>query len=149
MAKAVAATFTSTQLGEYGNIILNGYATTSPNTINKKAWQYKETTTAPINLPSLTSYTPAMKGWTTNYMEYFTQRPPNTYGINPGDPTMFEFTIHSFTTSGASKWAQSPRRYYQNQVASFVPPNNNSQAIQYTFTYPVADNFVAPPIDHL
>ena len=97
MAAAVAATFTPTQLDDYGNIILNGYETTVPNTINKKAWQYKETTTAPVNLPSLQQVRPALKGWTTNYMEYYTQLPPNNYGVNPGDPTMFEYVVHSFT----------------------------------------------------
>ena len=240
MAKEVATTFTAPQLDSLGNIIYNGYATTGPNTINKKAWQYKETNTPPANLPSLTSYTPAMKGWSTNYMEYYTQLQPNGYGVNPGDPTMFNYTVHSFTPqigavsslgrvqagygytpgtytnvptiggsgvgatlnitvdangnvvaatlnavgsgysagnglgvaspgtigsgsdfavviasvtnvspAGQPKWNQVPRRFFQNQVAPFVPPNNNSQAIQYSFMYPVADNPVAPPIDAL
>ena len=240
MAKEVATTFTAPQLDSLGNIIYNGYATTGPNTINKKAWQYKETNTAPANLPSLTSYTPAMKGWSTNYMEYYTQLPPNGYGVNPGDPTMFNYTVHSFTPqigavsslgrvqagygytpgiytnvptiggsgvgatlnitvdangnvvsvtlnavgsgysagnglgvaspgtigsgsdfavviasvtnvspAGQPKWNQAPRRYFQNQVAPFVPPNSNQQAIQYSFIYPVADSIVPPPIDAL
>lgn len=97
MAQEVAAQFTSTQLEDYGNIILNGYATVGPNTTNKKAWQYKETATPPVNLPSLTSVQPALKGWTTNYQEYYTQLQPNGYGVNPGDPTMFEYSVHSFT----------------------------------------------------
>lgn len=97
MAAEVAAQFTSTQLENYGNIILNGYLETVPNTTNKKAWQYKETTTAPVNLPSLSQVTPALRGWTTNYQEYYTQLQPNGYGVNPGDPTMFEYTVHSFT----------------------------------------------------
>jgi GH18 family chitinase len=97
MAAEVAATFTTPQLEDYGNIILNGYATTGPNTVNQKAWQYKETTTAPVNLPSLTSVQPALKGWTNNYQEYYTQLQPNGYGVNPGDPTMFEFAVNSFT----------------------------------------------------
>jgi hypothetical protein len=54
MAAEVAATFTPPQLDDYGNIILNGYLESVPNTINKKAWQYKETLTPPIDLPSLT-----------------------------------------------------------------------------------------------
>ena len=239
-AAEVAAILTAPQLDSLGNILYNGYATTGPNTINKKAWQYKETNTAPVNLPSLTSYTPAMKGWSTNYMEYYTQLPPNGYGVNPGDPTMFNYTVHSFTPqigavsslgrvqagygytpgtytnvptiggsgvgatlnitvdangnvvaatlnavgsgysagnglgvaspgtigsgsdfavaiasvtnvspAGQPKWNQSPRRYFQNQVAPFVPPNSNQQAIQYSFIYPVADSIVPPPIDAL
>ena len=97
MAAEVAAQFTTPQLEDYGNIILNGYLEVVPNTINKKRWQYKETATAPINLPSLTQVTPALKGWTTNYQEYYTQLQPNGYGVNPGDPTMFEYDVHSFT----------------------------------------------------
>ena len=243
MAAAVAATFTAPQLDSLGNIIYNGYATTGPNTINKKAWQYSQTTTPPANLPSLTAYTPAMKGWTTNYMQYYTQLPPNGYGVNPGDPTMFDYNVHSFTqetgpistlswvtpgtgytpgtyngvaltggtgsaatanivvvadpdplvvgyvqsvtlvapgtgytlndslsavipggsgfyvlvsqvnpvpgTGAEPKWAQAPRRYFQNQVAPFVPPNNNPQAIAYSWIYPVADSLVPPPVDVL
>lgn len=97
MAKEVAAQFTAAQLDAYGNIILNGYLDVVPNTINKKAWQYKETTTAPVNLPTLTQIRPAIKGWTTNYYDYYTQLPVNAYGVNPGDPTMFEYDVHSWT----------------------------------------------------
>ena len=96
MSRVVAAQFTSTELIDYGNIILNGYEYTVPNTVNKKAWQYWETATAPINLPSLPQIIPALKGWTTNYQEYYTQLQPNGYGVNPGDPTMFEYTVHSY-----------------------------------------------------
>ena len=238
MAQEVAAQFTSTELDDYGNIILNGYATTGPNTTGQLAWQYQSTTTPPVPLPSLTSVQPALKGWTTNYMEYYTQLPPNAYGVNPGDPTMFEYDVHSFTlatgalatlgglqggygytpgvylavplvssrgagatgnitvdatgavvsvtianggdgyavgdgftattligsgsnfvifaasiieTSPASqpKWAQPPRRFFQNQVADDNPPNINQQAIQYSFMYPVQDNPVEPPIGSL
>jgi hypothetical protein len=98
MAQEVAAQFTPTELENYGNIILNGYATQVANTINKKAWQYAETLTPPINLPTLTVTRPALKGWTTNYQEYYTQLQPNGYGVNPGDPTMFEYSVHSFST---------------------------------------------------
>jgi len=97
MAAEVAATFTPPQLDDYGNIILNGYLESVPNTINKKAWQYKETLTPPVNLPSLTQITPALKGWTNNYQEYYTQLQPNDYDVNPGDPTMFEYNVHSYT----------------------------------------------------
>ena len=97
MAAEVASTFTVPQLEDYGNIILNGYLESVPNTINKKAWQYKETATAPVNLPSLTQITPALKGWTNNYQEYYTQLQPNDYDVDPGDPTMFEYDVHSFS----------------------------------------------------
>jgi hypothetical protein len=149
IAKLIASTFTSTQLSDYGNVILNGYATVVANTTSKKAWQYAQTTTAPVNLPSLTLYTPIMKGWSTNYAEYYTQLPVNAYGTNPGDPTMFEYSVHSFSSTNAPKWAQPPHRAYQNTVAAFVAPNNNSQAIQYSFIYPKADSLVAPPVGSL
>ena len=241
VAKEVAATFTAPQLKALGNVIYNGYATTGPNTANKKGWQYKETAAAPVNLPSVTDYTPVMLGWTTNYMQYYTQLGPVPgYDTTAGDPTMFDYTVHSFTPqigavsslgrlqagqlytpgsytnvatiggsgvgatlnitvgvdgnvtavtlnaagsgyaagdglgvaspgtigsgygfavaiasvtnvspAGQPKWNQVPHRYFQNQVAAFVPPNNNSQAIQYSFIYPVGDNATAPPIDTL
>ena len=153
MAAEVAATFTPTQLEDYGNIILNGYATTGPNTINKKAFQYKETLTPPVDLPSLTSVRPTLKGWTNNYQEYYTQLPPNSYNVNPGDPTMFEYDVHSYTITGLAgepKWAQAPRRLINATVSPFVSPNTNQQAIQYSaILYPVSDNPLAPPVDSL
>lgn len=97
MAQEVAAQFTAAQVEEYGNIILNGYLSVVPNTVNKKAWQYKETTTAPVNLPSLTEVQPMYRGWTTNYMQYYTQLPPNAYSQVPGNPTMFEYVVDSFS----------------------------------------------------
>lgn len=97
MANEVATIFSSTELEDYGNIILNGIATTGPNTINKKAWQYAETTTAPVNLPSITSVRPLFRGWTTSYMEYFTRNGGSDYNVQPGNPTGFEYTVHSFT----------------------------------------------------
>ena len=148
MAKEVAITFSAPQLAEYGNIILNGYSETVANTDNVKAWQYRETNTPPVDLPSVQQVTPALKGWSTNYMEYYTQLMPNAYGVNPGDPTMFHYSVNSFA-AGQPKWNQVPPRYFQNQVAPFVPPNNNSQAIPYSFIAPVQNNPVAPPIDAL
>lgn len=236
MAQEVAAQSTATELETNGNVILNGYLSVVSNTINKKAWQYQETLTAPVDLPSLSKVRPALKGWSTNYMQYYTQKQPNAYGVAPGDPTMFDYTVHSFsvatgtiasvgnTTSGAGyttgayvnlaavggsgtgatldiivspsgsvssvtlnnpgtdyrdgdilicpsipgagdgfsvtitsinvvnpsgvpRWSQVPRRYFQNQVAAFVPPTANQEAIPYSFIYPVADNPTAPPID--
>jgi hypothetical protein len=98
MAKEVSSVFSTPTEQALGNIIYNGYLTVVPNTINKKAWQYKETLTAPINLPTLTQRTPMLKGWTTNYQEYFTQLGPVPgYGTTSGDPTMFEYVVHSFT----------------------------------------------------
>jgi len=124
MAQEVAAQFTVSQLEDYGNIILNGYLDVVPNTINKKRWQYKETTTAPIDLPSLTQVQPALKGWTTNYMEYYTQLQPNGYGVNPGDPTMFEYDVHSFTLGAApisSIYGLQPGSGYNVGVHTNVP----------------------------
>lgn len=97
MAAEVAVQLTTTELDAYGNVILNGYATTGANLTGKLAWQYKETISAPAPLPSVTSVRPALKGWSTNYAEYYTQLQPNGYGVNPGDPTGFNYNVHSFT----------------------------------------------------
>ena len=151
MAAEVAAQFSATQLKDYGNIILNGYATTGPNTTGKLAWQYKETTTAPVPLPSVTSFQPALKGWTTNYAEYYTMLYFSTYGQAPGSPTMFEYTVHSFDAANLPQWSQPPRRLFQNQVSAVTPPQNinNPRAIPYSFMYPVKDNPLPPPIGPL
>jgi hypothetical protein len=82
-------------------------------------------------------------------MQYYTQLPVNGYGQTPGNPTMFNYSVHSYSATGQPAWAQTPRRFFQNQVAPFVPPNANRQAIAYSFVYPVSDNPVAPPIDSL
>jgi len=148
MANEVANTFSAPQLAEYGNIILNGYSETVANTDNVKAWQYRETNTPPVDLPSVQQVTPALKGWSTNYMEYYTQLMPNAYGVNPGDPTMFHYSVNSFV-AGQPKWNQVPHRFFQNQVAPFVPPNNNSQAIPYSYVYSIVNNLTSPPIGAL
>jgi len=101
MAKEVASVLSTTELENYGNIILNGYTTQVANTINKKAWKYKETAGPAPNLPILTVTRPVLKGWTTNYQEYYTQLQPNGYGVNPGDPTMFGYSVHSFSDSSS------------------------------------------------
>lgn len=134
MAAEVASTFTPTQLVSYGNVTLNGYMESVPNTLSKKAWQYQETVTAPVNLPSLTQITPALKGWTNNYQEYYTQLAPNSYGVNAGDPTMFNYTVHSYLL-GQPRWAQSPKRYFGSGFSAAL--------------FPKADSLVAPPIDTL
>jgi len=173
-------------------------------------------------------------------MQYYTQLQPNGYGVNPGDPTMFDYSVRSFTLqtgavsslgtvqagqnytpgsytnvptiggfgtgatlnitvdvngvvtgvtlnaggsdysaanglgvaspgpigpgsgfsvavasvtsvspAGQPVWGQVPRRYFQNQVAPFVPPNNNSQAIPYSYMYSVSNNTTPPPIGAL
>lgn len=202
MAKEIENLLTAPQLAQYGNIIGAFY-----------------------------------RGWSTNYYEYYTQLQPNGYGVNPGDPTMFKYSVHSFTPftgpivslggivdgtgytpgtytgvatttsgsgtgatldvtvaadgtisswalnapgdgyaygdsvvptgigpgvgfeplvtavvpgpGGAPKWAQAPRRFNQNQVSTFTPPNINQQAIQYSFMYPVADRVTPPPIGYV
>ena len=98
MAKEVSSVFLPIVEKDLGNVIFNGYMTVVPNTTNKKRWQYKETMTAPLNLPSLVQITPSMKGWTNNYQEYFTQvAAVSPYGQTSGTPTMFNFGVHSFT----------------------------------------------------
>jgi hypothetical protein len=52
-------------------------------------------------------------------------------------------------TGNEPRWAQAPRRFFQNQTAAFVPPTPNQRAIQYSYMYPVVDNPDAPPIDTL
>ena len=149
-AAAIAASVLSTsQLEEYGNVILNGYAITGPNTTGKLAWQYSQNGGPNITLPNVVNTRPALKGWTTNYQEYFTQLPPNAYGQVPGNPTGFEYTVHSFTAANAPRWAQAPVRFNQNQVLPTVPPLNNPAVIQYSFIHPVADSVNAPPIDYV
>jgi len=99
MAKEVAATFTAPQLLSLGHIIYNGLVEAAPNTLNKRAWKYKETTGAAAVLPSVPQITPYLKGWTTNYMQYYTQLGPVPgYDTTSGDPTMFDYVVHSFTT---------------------------------------------------
>jgi hypothetical protein len=96
MAQAVEALFTSAELAEYGNVIYHGSTTAEPNTAGVLAWQYKETTGAPVPLPSVPLNIPALKGWTNNYMEYFTRADSPTYNVYPGAPTMFEYVVHSY-----------------------------------------------------
>ena len=150
IAEAVSSAYSPTTEKALGNVIYNGYVTVLPNTTNKKAWQYKETLTPPVDLPSVTVRTPAMKGWTNNYQEYFTQLGPVPgYDTTSGDPTMFEYIVNSFASSDARQWAQPPHRFNQLQVLPFVPPSDNPAAIQFSFLYPVADSPVPPPIDVL
>ncbi len=80
MAKEVASQLSSVEVENFGNIILNGYPTTATG---KTGWPYV------IN--------PVLKGWTTNYSEYYTNQQPNGYGVNPGDPTSFSYSVHSWT----------------------------------------------------
>jgi len=96
MAQAVEALFTSTELAEYGNVVYNGSTTAEPNAAGVLAWQYKETTGAPVPLPTVPLNNPAFKGWTTNYMEYFTRADSPAYNVYPGAPTMFEYVVHSY-----------------------------------------------------
>jgi len=58
-------------------------------------------------------------------------------------------SVTSVSPAGQPVWGQVPRRYFQNQVAPFVPPNNNSQAIPYSYMYSVSNNTTPPPIGAL
>jgi hypothetical protein len=51
---------------------------------------------------------PSLKGWTTNYMEYYTRNGAPDYNINPGDPTMFEYVVHSFEVPNGAITAFGP-----------------------------------------
>jgi hypothetical protein len=149
MAKEVAAQLTSAQLDNYGNIILNGYLEVGPNSTGKLAWQYKETASAPVPLPNSTSVRPALKGWTTNYMSYFT-RPEAGYSLYPGQENPFQFDVWNWV-NGVPQYSQCPRRFYQNQVlpTDQGPAVNNPAAIQYSFMYPVQTIPTPPPIDYV
>ena len=107
MAKVVENILSTSEIDDYGNIILNGYATTGPNTANIKAWQYHETTTAPVNLPSITTYQPMLRGWTTNYMSYFT-RPESGYSLYTGQENPLLFDIWNFYQTPGAVGATGP-----------------------------------------
>jgi hypothetical protein len=53
---------------------------------------------------------PFYKSWQNNYMQYYTQLQPNGYGVNPGDPTMFDYSVHSFTPQKGVVTALGPVR---------------------------------------
>ncbi len=75
---------------------------------------------------------------------------PDSTTIGVGTGLVITVTsVNTATDASEPKWAQVPHRFFQNQVADFVPPNANQQAIQYSFIYPVADSPVPPPIDVL
>jgi hypothetical protein len=81
---------------------------------------------------------PFYRGWTTNYKEYYTKLPPNDYGVNPGDPTMFSYWVPNFSASNEPQWAQPPALL--RNYTGIAPVN----AI-----YPRANNPLPPPIDTL
>ena len=167
MAAAVESLFTTGELADYGNIILNGYVTTNSAvttagvvgglnalTITTAGTGYTNgtytcyvggakgyfgyativvaggiVTTATISSAGQNYFVgetvsvsgigpgtglvltvasvnqnnrrPALKGWTNNYMEYYT-RAQAGYSFEPGDPTMFTTSIHSFGISNGS-----------------------------------------------
>lgn len=78
---------------------------------------------------------PFYRGWSTNYMEYYTGLPVNAYGVNPGDPTPITYWVHSFTASNEPRWAQSPARL--QKYDGIIP---------ISAMYPRADSTTAPPI---
>ena len=110
-------TYTNVYLGAqqgsfaYGTVVINGGGNLSSITLTANGQNYVVGETISFSIPggsptpalvqvdSVNTYTnrPALKGWTTNYQEYYTQLQPNGYGVNPGDPTMFTYSQHSFT----------------------------------------------------
>jgi len=174
MAQAVASAFTTTDLENYGNIILNGYVTDTPGVstagatgaiasitlatggsgyvngtypnaylggsqgmfaygtvtvagnivtnvvLNTGGINYLVGSTVTPAVPGGTGATitvdtvntrqidPALKGWTTNYYEYYTRNGAPDYNINPGDPTMFEYVVHSFEVPNGAITAFGP-----------------------------------------
>lgn len=53
--------------------------------------------TVTVTAVDVINYRPALKGWTTNYQEYYTELQPNAYNTNPGDPTGFSYYVSSYT----------------------------------------------------
>ena len=70
MAQAVAAQFTPTELETYGNIIYNGTDDAVANTPGTLGWAWADSPLLPaVPLPTLSQRTPALRGWTTNYID--------------------------------------------------------------------------------
>lgn len=137
MAQEVASILSSSELQEYGNIILNGYATTGPNSTGKLGWAWPDSPLAPATpLPSVTTVSPALKGWSTNYMAYYTRPGNPDYNVYPGAPTMFEYTVHSFgnvatggikTLGGNGTWITGGQNYTPGTYAG-IPLTGGSGA---------------------
>lgn len=97
---------------------------------------------------------PSYRGWTNNAAEYYTEL-VNSYGVQPGNPTGFNYNVHSFTGSHVmvtptlqvyyptwnSKWAQPPQR----PVDGLSAPRPEG-GINCSWIYPKTDNSVPPPI---
>jgi len=112
-------TYPNTYLGgsqgmfAYGTVVVSGNAVTSV-TVNTGGINYLVGSTVTPAVPGGTGATitvntvntrqtnPALKGWTTNYYEYYTRNEGPDYNINPGDPTMFEYVVHSFEVPNGS-----------------------------------------------
>ena len=94
-----------------GTVVINGAGNLSSITLTTGGQNYRvgeaisfsvpggSLTPAQVVVDSVNIYTtrPAFKGWTNNYQEYYTQLQPNDYDVDPGDPTMFEYDVHSYT----------------------------------------------------
>ena len=111
-----------------GNILFNGSIDTVANTAGKLAWQWPETTTAPVPLPDVDLWTPALRSWQNTSKQYYTAGGVSLTGYS----TAFYYWSPSFQTNGSPRWASRPRRKY------------TSQRVQYTTTVtPVASGLVA------
>jgi hypothetical protein len=152
--RAVRMTKEVTRIGvptSQGNILFNGTITTVANTTGQLAWQWPQTTTAPIPLPNVDLWAPALRSWQDNSKQYFTSGGASLVGYS----TAFYYWSPSFQTNGSPRWASRPNRKYTSQrvtylangpdgtwTSSYVAPVAPSSAAMY----PVADSNTAPPI---
>ena len=129
--RAVRMTKEVTRIGvptSQGNILFNGSIATVANTTGQLAWQWPQTTTAPVPLPNVDLWTPALRSWQDNSKQYFTSGGASLVGYS----TAFYYWSPSFQTNGNPRWASRPNRKF------------TSQRVTYTSTItPVASGLVA------
>jgi len=122
--------------------------------MNPRAVQMAKAVASILSPTELAEYgnvlAPTYKGWNNNSMQYYTNQ-TNTYGVYPGAPTMFDYWVNGFSSTGQPRWAMPPARFNQQSVLpdNSSPAVNNPAAIQYSFTYPRSNNPVPPPIGNL
>ena len=122
--------------------------------MNPRAVQMSKLVASTLTPTQLAQYgnvlAPTYRSWQNNSMQYYTNL-TNTYGVYPGAPTMFDYWVNGFSSTGQPRWAMPPARLNQQQVLPDNPnPSiNNPAAIQYSFMYPRVNNPVSPPIGSL